>query len=217
MAQNRAPHLAQSWWLAAPADAPYRPLSPREKFQSFVHHTFSPYTFAGAIYDATWAQAWGEPHEYGGGMQGWGKRLGAAAAQTEARSFFGTFLFPVLLHQDPRYFALNKGTVMQRGLHAISRVFITRTDDGRNAFNSSGMLGIAFTGSLNMAWMPDAKRGAGAAFTCMLGSIQADATSNVLREFTPDILRIFKRHAPESLKRIEEKMPAQITGDNGQP
>ncbi|HET7873684.1 MAG TPA: hypothetical protein VFL42_14305, partial [Terriglobales bacterium] len=52
----------QSWWLVAPVDAPFRPLTPHEKFESFVHHTTSPYTFAGAVYDATWAQAWGDPH-----------------------------------------------------------------------------------------------------------------------------------------------------------
>jgi hypothetical protein len=200
----------QSSWLVAPREAPYRPLSASEKFQSFVHHTFSPYTMAGAIYDAAWAQAWGEPKDYGGGMQGYGKRLGAAAAATEARSFFGSFLFPTLLHQDPRYFAMYRGPVVQRGLHAISRVFVTRADDGSSTFNSSGMMAIAFTESLGMAWMPERKRSAGAAFTCMLGAMQGDATSNLLREFTPDMLRIFKRHVPKSLKRFEQKITAQI-------
>jgi hypothetical protein len=200
-----------------PGEAPYRPLSPHEKFQSFVHHTFSPYTMAGAIYDASWAQAWGAPREYGGGMEGWSKRMGAAAAATEARSFFGAFLFPTLLHQDPRYVAMYKGPVAKRGLHAISRVFITRADDGTSTFNSSGLLAIAFTESLGMAWMPERKRSAGAAFTCMLGQMQGDATSNILREFTPDILRIFKRHVPHSLKRFEQKMTAQIAAETRQP
>lgn len=156
LAHNQLPgQQMQSWWLTAPADIQYRPLSPREKFHSFVHHTSSPYTMASAMVDASWAQAWGEPKDYGGGMEGWGKRLGAAAAATESRSFFGSFLFPTLLHQDPRYFALYKGSVMKRSLHAISRVFVTRADDGSDTFNSSGMLAIAFTGSLGVAWMPE--------------------------------------------------------------
>lgn len=204
----------QSPWLVVPAEAPYRPLTPHEKFQSFVHHTISPYTFAGALYDATWAQAWGDPREYGGGMEGWGKRLGAAAAGTESRSFFGSFLFPTLLHQDPRYFAMYQGPVMKRGLHAVKRVFVTRNDDGKEVFNSSGLLTIAFTEALCMAWTPEGKRSAGTTFTRMLGAMQGDASYYVLREFTPDVLRLFKRHAPKSLKRIEEKMPAQITGDS---
>lgn len=207
----------QSWWLVSPANAPYRPLTPREKFQSFVHHSYSPYTFAGAAYDASWAQAWGDPKEFDGGMEGWGKRFGAAIAGSETRSFFGSFLFPTLLHQDPRYFAMHKGPVKKRVLHAVSRVFVTRNDDGSDAFNTSGMLAIAFTESLGMAWTPEGKRSAGNAFTCMLGAMQGDAANYVLREFTPDLLRIFKRHAPKPFKRIEERLPAQITGDTGQP
>jgi hypothetical protein len=202
----------QTWWLVAPATAPYRPLTRREKFHSFLHYSYSPYTLLGAAYDATWAQALGDPHKYGGGMEGWGKRLGAATAGAETRSFFGTFFFPVLLHQDPRYFAMYKGPVPRRAFHAVSRVFVTRADDGRYIFNSSGMLTIAFTESLSMAWVPEDQRTAGHAFTRMLGDIQGDAVSYVLREFTPDFLRLFKRHAPERLKRIEEKLPPQMIG-----
>ena len=44
----------------------------------------------------------------------------------------------------------------------------------------------------------------------MLGSIQGAATGYLLREFTPDFLRLFHRHAPKSLKKVEEKIPAQI-------
>jgi len=214
----RAPATtSQSWWLVAPVDAPFRPLTTHEKFESFVHHTVSPYTFAGAVYDASWAQAWGDPHAYGGGMKAWGKRFGASVSGTESRAFFGAFLFPTLLHQDPRYFAMYRGPVVKRGLHAIARVFVTRDDNGDAVFNSSGMLTTAFTESLSMAWTPEGKRSAGATFTRMLGAMQGEATSYVLREFTPDFLRLFKRHAPSSLKRIEEKIPAYITGDVRQP
>jgi hypothetical protein len=212
VAQHR-PGVAQSWWLVAPSNAPFRPLKPREKFQSFVHHADSPYTFAGAAYGATWAQILGDPSEFGGGMQGWGKRMGAAVAGTETRSFFGTFLFPTLLRQDPRYFAMYDGPVVKRGLHALSRVVITRDDNGSNVFNSSGMLSIAFTESLSMAWTPEGRRSTSQTFTRMLGAMQGEATGYLLREFTPDILRIFKRHAPARLKRIEERLPPQVTGD----
>jgi hypothetical protein len=203
----------QSWWLVSPLNAPYRPLTPREKFQSFVHHSYSPYTFFTIAYDASWAQLWGDPYQYGGGMEGWGKRMGSAAAGEESRSFFGTFLFPVLLHQDPRYFAMYHGPLKNRAFHAVSRVFVTRGDDGRNEFNTSGALTIAFTESLGMAWAPEGQRTASKTFTRMLGAVQGEAVSNLLREFTPDFLRMFKRHAPERLKKIEQRLPPQVTGD----
>jgi hypothetical protein len=213
VAQNR-PVQSQSWWLVAPGNAPYRPLSSQEKFQSFLHRAYSPYTFASALYDATYAQAIGEPPQFGGGMAGWGRRLGASVAGSESRSFFGTFLFPALLHQDPRYFAMYEGPVSKRALHAVGRVFVTRADDGRYTFNTSGLLTIAATQSLSTAWTPEGKRSAGHTFACMLGAMQGEATSYLLREFTPDFLRIFKRHAPRRLKQIEEKIPSRLTGDS---
>lgn len=188
------------------AEPPYPPLTSGEKFHAFVDHTISPYTLLGAAYDASWSQAWGDPRDYGGGMEGWGKRLGAAAAGSEARSFFGTFLFPTLLHHDPRYFPMNHGPIFKRGLHGVKHVFVTRNDQGKDVFNTSGMLAIAFTESLGMAWTPERERTAGTAFVRILGAVQGDAIDYVLREFTPDFLRLFKRHAPKPLQRLEQKM-----------
>ncbi len=198
--------------LTALASAPYEPLTPHQKFHYFLHHAYSPYTFVTAMYNATYAQAMGDPHGYGGGMGGWGKRLGASMAGTESRSFFGVFLFPSLLHQDPRYFAMYKGSKPKRALHALSRTVVTRADDGHNTFNTSGLLTIAFTESLENAWMPPADRGAGVTFSRMLGAMQGDATSYLLREFSPDLQRLFSRLAPKKMKQIEEKIPPQITG-----
>src|SRR2546429_6994391 len=69
----------------------YIPLSGRCKFNLFLKQTYSPYTFASAGFQATWAQAMGQWPHYGGGMQGWGKRLGATLADTEARRFIQGF------------------------------------------------------------------------------------------------------------------------------
>jgi len=198
--------------LTARASAPYVPLTPRQKFHHFLHHTYSPYTFVNAMYNATYAQATGDPRGYGGGMEGWGKRLGAAVAGTESRSFFGTFLLPTLLHQDPRYFAMYKGSKPKRAFHALCRTVVVRADDGHNTFNTSGLLTVAFTESLQNAWMPPGERGAGITFSRMLGALQGDAASYLLREFTPDLQRLFRRFAPKKVKQIEQKLPPEITG-----
>lgn len=211
---------APSALLAPPAqvaETAYSPLAPHEKFHSFLHHMVSPYTFLGAAYDATWAQAWGDPSDYGGGMEGWGKRLGAAAAGSEARSFFGTFLFPTLFHQDPRYFPMSQGPVFKRSLHGVKRVFVTRNDEGREVFNSSGMLALAFTESLSLAWMPENERSAGKLGIRFLGAMQGDAVSYLLREFTPDLVRIFRHHAPKPVQQLEQKLRSPFTRKRVKP
>jgi hypothetical protein len=40
-----------------------------------------------------------------------------------------------------------------------------------------------------------------------IGGLGSDATSNILREFWPDIKKAFRKHEPESMKRMEEKVP----------
>src|SRR5436305_3047209 len=44
-------------------------LTRHQKLQHWVKRSYSPYTFAGVTFDATWAQMWGDWPQYGGGMQ----------------------------------------------------------------------------------------------------------------------------------------------------
>jgi hypothetical protein len=192
------------------AEPPYRPLTSRQKLDHFVRYSYSPYTMFNVLYNAGYAQATGDPADYGGGMEGFGKRVGASLASTEAGSFFGMYLFPVLLHQDPRYFPMRDGHAVRRGWNAASRLLVTRADDGHRTVNSSGLLAIAFNEALKNAYLPEARRGAGDTFVRMLGSAQGVAGSYVLQEFAPDILRFFHRHAPKKLRSLEQKIPAQI-------
>ena len=39
------------------------------------------------------------------------------------------------------------------------------------------------------------------------GALSSDVIENLLREFTPDIKRLFRRHAPKEVLRIEDKLP----------
>jgi hypothetical protein len=39
------------------------------------------------------------------------------------------------------------------------------------------------------------------------GALSSDAVGNLLREFTPDMKRLFRKHAPKEVLRIEEKLP----------
>ncbi len=167
-------------------------------------HTYSPYTMESVAFNALYAQAWGYWPGYGGGMEGYGKRFGATLANTEARGFFNVFLFPTLLHQDPRYFRSEKHGLVPRGWYAATRVLDTRTDDGGNTFNSSEFLSVMFTSSLNNAYYPKQDRGFSETANRVVGAYLGDVTSNVLREFSPDIKKILRRHEPSSVQKLEK-------------
>ena len=189
-----------------PVPAPaYTPLDSRQKFHIFVRQTYSLYTVANTAFDAGWAQMTDDWPAYGQGAEGYGKRYGALLANHEAGSFFENFLFPSLLHQDPRYFRLGDGhPLFLRVPYAATRVLVTQADSGRPTFNSSLLLGLLFVDSLTNAYYPRPQRGFGETMSRFGGSVLSSAETNLLREFMPDMLRIFHKHEPEKLKKLEQ-------------
>ncbi len=185
--------------------AAYTPLTSGQKFHIFIQQTYSIYTVANTAFDAGWAQLTDDWPAYGQGMEGYGKRYGALLANHEASSFFGNFLFPTVLHQDPRYFRMGPGhSIFSRGFYAASRVLITRADSGHNTFNSSSLLGMLFVDGLTNAYYPRPERGFGDTMSRFGGGVLSNAETNLLREFGPDMMRIFHRHEPEKIKKLEQ-------------
>ncbi|HVR27694.1 MAG TPA: hypothetical protein VMU26_30735 [Candidatus Polarisedimenticolia bacterium] len=182
-------------------------MSARCKFNLFLKTTYSPYTFLGAGFQATLDQAQGQWPRYGGGMRGWGKRFGATLADTESRRFIQTFALSTILHQDPRYFPSHKRALIARGWYAATRVAVTRKDNGDPGFNTSEFLGALLTSSLQNSYYPSDDRSFGETMNRFSGALSSDAVSNLLREFTPDMKRLFRKHAPKEVLRIEEKLP----------
>jgi hypothetical protein len=179
-------------------------LSKHEKFKFFLRYTYSPYTFAGAGFNAGLAQATGGWHSYGGGMEGYGKRYGASLADTESGAFFGAFLFPVLLHEDPRYIRSTSHKMVPRAEYALSRVFVTHDEHGDKKPNFSLTLAAFASSALANAYYPRENRGAGDTAARAGGGFLSVAEMNLLREFWPDIMRKFRKHAPQRIQKLEE-------------
>jgi hypothetical protein len=123
---------------------------------------------------------------FGQGMEGYAKRFGTAYADFAIENVLTEGIFPTLLHQDPRYFRRREGTGRSRLGYAISRLFITRADSGRNQFNCSEVVGSATSLAISNAYYPE-----GHSFGNNIGryavQLGFDAASNVLKEFWPDL------------------------------
>lgn len=172
----------------------YQPLTSHQKFMIFVHSTYDPTTFASAAFDAGIGQGTGEHPDYGLGADGFGKRYGAALASSESGVLFSRFLLPTLLHQDPRYFQLGEGGFKHRAAYAVSRAFVTRTDSGGKAFNTSHVLGVALSIALSNAYVPESERGPDRTFIRIGNALASDAALNILREYWPEVLRKASRN-----------------------
>lgn len=199
---------AQDQAKPLPDSASYVPLTNNQKLRHWAKRTYSPSTFGGAAFDATWAQAFGDWPGYGGGMQGWAKRYGAVMGNTQIRTFLGQFMYPALLNQDPRYFSSPYKGVIPRGWYAATRILYTRADNGNEVLNTSEWLAIVSTAALQNAYYPDRDRGFGETMGRFVGAVGSDITSNIVREFWPDIKRIIRKRAPDRVKNIPDKIPA---------
>jgi hypothetical protein len=168
-------------------------LSPHDKFRLFVKNATDPYNLGYTAFMAGVAQASDDLSGYGRGAAGYGKRLGAGLADEASAGFFTTFLFPSLLHQDPRYFRQGSGPFKSRLEHALIRPVVTRKDSGGQAFNWSGLLGGIAASSLSNAYYPVGDRGAGPTFARVGWGVPFSALDHVIDEFGPDLERLFLR------------------------
>ena len=124
------------------------PWDAKQKFELAWKSTIDPITFAltGAL--AGIEQADNTFSGYGQGAQGYGKRFGAAYADTVTSTFIGSARPPTLLRQDPRYFYKGKGSVRSRVFYAIANSVICKGDNRRWQPDYSGVLGSLAAGSV---------------------------------------------------------------------
>jgi hypothetical protein len=172
-----------------PAVDQWRPLSPKEKFHVFVAHTYSPRTFANAGIDAFRDKIESDNREYETGPMGFGQHYGIELATSETDVFFERFLVPTLLKQDPRYFRNPELPFFRRALYSVSRVVITRADNGGETFNGSKILGGAASQALSDLYVPGKRQGIGPIRDRLTFDLLRDAGMNLFHEFWPDLRR----------------------------
>ena len=134
---------------------------------------------------------------FGQGVKGYAHRLGTNYLDQAVGNMMTEGFLPVLFKQDPRYF--RRGPAYgkwSRTWYAVTRVFVTVSDDGHKQFNYSEWLGNATAAAVSNIWEPD-DRNASANATKLLEYVGTDAISQVLKEFWPDIKhKLFHRGDP---------------------
>ena len=168
------------------------PLGPKQKFQLAFRSMMDPMAFAGAGGIAGFEQYENIFPAYGGGIQGYFKRYGAAYANDFSARMLASGLFASLFHQDPRYFYKGTGSFQSRTMYAISCAFVTRTDSRRLRPNYAHVLGVFAAAALSNLYYP--KQSRGLALTLTNGAVETagNAGSDIVREF---ILKGITSHA----------------------
>ena len=167
--------------------AAIKPLKPGAKMKVALDDSFDPSAFLVAGIFAGLSMAQKQYSSFGTGAQGFGKYYGGAFADQAIGNIMTEGLFPVALHQDPRYFVKGTGGFWKRTGYAISREFITRDDDGGNHFNTSELAGNAVAAGISNLYYPAADRSFGNTANKWGQQIALDTFFNVAKEFWPDV------------------------------
>ncbi|MGI4854689.1 MAG: hypothetical protein ACRYF4_11670 [Janthinobacterium lividum] len=106
----------------------------------------------------------------------------------------GTLLFPALLHQDTRYYAMGTGSKVKRTLHAAESVVIAHSYSGRPVFNVAGLAGKVGAQAVSTTYYPAGSEDFGVLASKFTYACLRQAGFTILREFSPDIAQHLHRH-----------------------
>ena len=164
-------------------------LRPGQKFRLATAGVFDwgAYPFNGVL--SAIGQAKNDPESWGQGWGAYAKRYTASFADNSIGTYMTTAIYPSLLHEDPRYYQMGKGSFSRRFSYGLSRLFVTRTDAGNMRFNYSESIGNATAAAISNLYHPAEDRTAARNAKSLGFLILYDGSSNELKEFWPDIRR----------------------------
>jgi hypothetical protein len=172
-------------------------LTPAEKFRLDFRSIRDPYTFAISTIVAGLGEAEGSNSGFGWGPEGFTKRAAAAYADNVIGNTLGNAVLPSLLHQDPRYFRLGRGSAGHRLLYAFATSFICKHDNtGKWEPNYSNVLGNMIGGEISTLYYPKSKSDPTQAIETGLTVTFEGTFGATLQEFWPDISRKFLHKDP---------------------
>ena len=179
-------------YRTSPSLQEYKPLTVREKFKIASQDAFDRGTFVLAAAFAGEAQLSNANRSFGQGAGAYGLYFLTSYADFSIGDFMTDAIFPTFLHQDPRYFRQGRGSTTSRLGYSIGQIFWTHTDAGGTALNVSELGGNATAVLISNAYYTGS-RDANDAVVKWGMQLGVDMASNILKEFSPDIYRVFSR------------------------
>jgi hypothetical protein len=126
---------------------------------------------------------------FGQGGAGYGRYYWHTFVDVGIGNYMTEAIVPTLTKEDPRYYTLGKGGFLKRTTYAVSRLFITRTDSGRNTFNISEIVGNGAAAGISNAYYPTTSNTFVKTYQRWGTQIALDGVFNICKEFWPDINR----------------------------
>jgi hypothetical protein len=154
-----------------------------QKMKLAFRSSIDPVAFGVAFVAAGYHEAMDDDTGFGWGIEGYGKRAGAAYLDSFDGNIIGNGILPSILHQDPRYFRLGHGTITHRLLYSLATNVVCKHDNThRWEPNYSNVGGNLISGAISNLYYPSGESGIGQTFT-------EGGIGSIFDEFWPDVSR----------------------------
>jgi len=180
-----------NWYQRFTNGPQVKPMTPKEKGWLAVRNVADPFNAITILGDAAIAVGYNAHSPYGPGMTGFGRYVGVSYTQDMTGEFFGTFLIPTIVHQDPHYHRMPDASIPRRVGHAILQVVWTQGDNGKGMVNYANLVGFAIDDELGNLYVPGRKTNLAATGARYSIGLATAPIENFITEFVPDVARRF--------------------------
>ncbi len=175
-------------WYARFTNGPQvKPLTPKEKGWLAIRNVVDPFNAITILGSSAIAVGSDADSPYGPGMTGFGKSVGVSYAQDMTAEFFGTFLIPSIVHQDPHYHRMPRAAIPRRFGHAILQVVWTQGDNAKGMPNYANLFGGAIDDEISNLYVPGRETNLPASAERYATSLATAPIDNFITEFVPDV------------------------------
>ncbi len=190
-----------------------KPLTPKDKAWLAARNVVDPFNAITILGEAAISVGANSHSDYGPGMAGYGRYVGVSFSQDLTGEFFGTFVIPSVVHQDPHYHRLPNAGIPHRIGHAILQVAWTQGDNGKGMLNYANLVGFAIDDQISNLYVPGQETNAEATASRYAIGLATAPIGNFITEFVPDVAR----HIHVQIVIIQRIINQVARAEGGQP
>ena len=173
--------------------SPFEPLTAKQKMTIAAKDSFDGAVYPTALVMSVIYQAENANPSFGQGFYGYLRRAGTAFGDQMIGNMMTEGVMPAVLHEDPRYFRIGKGSFGRRLWYATTRTIVTTTDSNHHTFNFAEWGGNSVAVGLANFYYRDGRTAEDNAERLLI-QCGTDTLSNVLKEFWPDVKKKLQKH-----------------------
>jgi hypothetical protein len=183
------PEKPINWYMRFTNGPQVKPMTPSEKRWLAARNVVDPFNAVTILGGSAIAVGINAHSAYGPGMTGFGRYVGVSYSQDITGEFFGTFLIPTIVHQDPHYHRMPHASIPRRIRHAIFQVEWTLGDNGKPMVNYADIVGFAIDDEIGDLYVPGRQTNLRASSERYVITLASAPIENFVYEFLPDIAR----------------------------